>query len=120
QLVVLPSYREGFPTVPLEAAAMGLPVVATRVTGCRDAVVDGVTGTLVPAGDPEQLRNALRSYLDDPELALKRGLAGRVRVLREFRQDVVWENVDREYRRLLELQGGAPQRRPMSPRSLVR
>ncbi|HEX3159225.1 MAG TPA: glycosyltransferase family 4 protein, partial [Gemmatimonadaceae bacterium] len=48
-LVALPTYREGFPNVPLEAAAMALPVVATRVPGCVDAVADGATGTLVPA-----------------------------------------------------------------------
>ena len=108
QVVVLPTYREGFPTVPLEAASMGLPVVATRVTGCVDAVVDGVTGTLVPAGDPDRLRDALRTYLDHPDLGLEQGRAGRERVLREFRQDVVWEGFHQEYRRLLG--------RPLAPR----
>ena len=49
--VILPTYREGFPNVALEAAAMELPVLATSVTGCVDAVVDGVTGMLVPARD---------------------------------------------------------------------
>src|SRR5690606_1224468 len=50
-VVALPSYREGFPNVPLEAAAMELAVVATRIPGCVDAVVDGCTGTLVPPRD---------------------------------------------------------------------
>jgi lipopolysaccharide/colanic/teichoic acid biosynthesis glycosyltransferase/glycosyltransferase involved in cell wall biosynthesis len=125
QVLVLPTYREGFPTVPLEAAAMGLPVVATRVTGCVDAVLDGVTGTLVPAKDPDQLRDALRTYLDDPELGLERGRAGRERVLREFRQEVVWENFNREYRRLLDLKNGAGtgaahRRRPQGSTPIVR
>jgi len=116
QIVVLPTYREGFPTVPLEAAAMGLPVIATRVTGCVDAIVDGVTGTLVAARDPVQLRDALRTYLDDRELSLEQGRAGRARVLRDFRQEVVWESFHREYRRLLEFrQGpGAPALRRLS------
>jgi lipopolysaccharide/colanic/teichoic acid biosynthesis glycosyltransferase len=125
QIVVLPTYREGFPTVLLEAAAMGLPVIATRVTGCVDAVLDGVTGTLVPARDHDQLRDALRTYLDHPGLGLERGRAGRERVLREFRQEVVWENFHREYRRLLEVKNGdkasAPhRRRPAAPPRLVR
>ncbi len=103
-IVVLPTYREGFPTVPLEAGAMGLPVVATRVTGCVDAVLDGRTGTLVPAGDPVRLRKALRTYLDDPGLGVKHGRAGRERVLAEFPREVVWENFLQEYRRLLRFQ----------------
>jgi lipopolysaccharide/colanic/teichoic acid biosynthesis glycosyltransferase/glycosyltransferase involved in cell wall biosynthesis len=125
QIVVLPTYREGFPTVLLEAAAMGLPVVATRVTGCGDAVLDGVTGTLVPAGDPDRLSDALRTYLDQPGLGLERGRAGRERVLREFRQEVVWEHFHREYRRLLEFKNGnktsaAHRRRPSAALSVVK
>jgi lipopolysaccharide/colanic/teichoic acid biosynthesis glycosyltransferase len=118
QILVLPTYREGFPTVLLEAAAMGLPVIATRVTGCVDAVVDGETGTLVAARSPVQLTDALRSYLEHPELRLERGRAGRDRVLREFRQDVVWESFHREYCRLLEVRTGdsvAPPHRSPPP-----
>jgi lipopolysaccharide/colanic/teichoic acid biosynthesis glycosyltransferase/glycosyltransferase involved in cell wall biosynthesis len=111
QVVVLPSYREGFPTVPLEAAAMELPVVATRVTGCVDAVLDGVTGTLVSPGDPGRLGDALRTYLDHPERGVEQGRAGRERVLQDFRQDVVSEHFHREYRRLLDLKSGDDSRR---------
>ena len=64
-LLALPTYREGFPYVPMEAAAMALPVVATRVTGCVDAVVDGVTGTLVPPRDVAALAGAVADYLKD-------------------------------------------------------
>lgn len=118
QIVVLPTYREGFPTVPLEAASMGLPVVATRVTGCVDAVLDGATGTLVPPGSPGALVDALRRYLDHPELGREQGKAGRERVLREFRQDVVWEGFLGEYGRLLEREPAraAPRRRSTGPR----
>ena len=65
-IVVLPSYREGLPLVPLEAAAMALPVVATRIPGCVDAVVDGQTGTLVPPHDAWALAQAIQRYLEDP------------------------------------------------------
>jgi glycosyltransferase involved in cell wall biosynthesis len=104
-LVVLPTYREGFPNVPLEAAAMERPVVATRIPGCIDAVQDGVTGTLVPARDAESLCGAIGQYLDDPALRRQHGLAGRARVLRDFRQEVIWEAIYREYCRLLEEKG---------------
>jgi glycosyltransferase involved in cell wall biosynthesis len=101
-VVALPTYREGFPNVPLEAAAMRLPVVATRIPGCVDAVRDGVTGTLVAARDPGALANALRAYLRDPELRDRHGRAGRDRVLREFRSEAIWEAIHQEYRRQLE------------------
>ena len=59
-VVVLPTYREGFPVVPMEAAAMELPVVATEVPGCVDAVQDSVTGTLVPGGGSGESRERNR------------------------------------------------------------
>lgn len=104
-LVVLPTYREGFPNVPLEAAAMELPVVATRVPGCIDAVEDCVTGTLVPVRDADALATAIAMYIVDPELREKHGRAGRERVLRDFRQEVIWEAMYQEYCRLLREKG---------------
>jgi glycosyltransferase involved in cell wall biosynthesis len=107
-VVALPTYREGFPNVPLEAAAMGLPVVATRVPGCIDAVADGGTGLLVTPRDPEALREALARYLDDPGLRRGHGAAARARVLLEFRQEAIWEAIYREYCSLLGNLGLAP------------
>jgi glycosyltransferase involved in cell wall biosynthesis len=104
-VVVLPTFREGFPNVPLEAAAMGLPVVATRVPGCVDAVVEGVTGALVEPGDPRALTVAIERYLRDPGIRQRHGAAGQERVRREFRPEVIWEGVHREYLRLLEARG---------------
>jgi glycosyltransferase involved in cell wall biosynthesis len=106
-LVVLPTYREGFPNVPLEAAAMRLPVVATSVPGCVDAVQDGVTGTLVPAQDTAALAEAIDRYIHNPFLRKQHGKAGRARVLREFRQEVIWDALFQEYSKLL-FQKGAP------------
>jgi glycosyltransferase involved in cell wall biosynthesis len=101
-LVVLPTYREGFPNVPLEAAAMRLPIVATRVPGCIDAVADGETGLLVPPRDSAALGTAIERYLDHPELARSHAAAGRRRVLKEFRQEIIWAALHAEYLRLLE------------------
>lgn len=100
-MVVLPTYREGFPNVPLEAAAMGLPVVATRVPGCVDAVADGQTGLLVPAQDADALAKALRRYLDDPALRQEHGLAGRARTLREFDPALIWQGIYQIYAKRL-------------------
>jgi glycosyltransferase involved in cell wall biosynthesis len=101
-LLVLPTYREGFGTVLLEAAAMEIPVVATRITGCIDAVRDGETGTLVPARDAEALASAVRAYLDNPDLRRRHGKRGRQRVLRDFNPEVIREALYQEYLRLLD------------------
>jgi glycosyltransferase involved in cell wall biosynthesis/dTDP-4-amino-4,6-dideoxygalactose transaminase len=100
-VVALPTYREGFPNVALEAAAMALPIVTTAVPGCTDAVVDGVTGTLVAPRDPAALADALDAYLVDPDLRERHGQAGRERVVAQFRREAIIEAIAGEYRRLV-------------------
>ncbi len=102
---VLPSHREGFPNTPLEAAAMELPVVATRVDGCVDAVVDGVTGLLVPSRNPQALAAAIERLILDPELRQQMGQVGRRRVLNDFQPELIWESLYREYRELMNRHG---------------
>lgn len=75
----LSSLSEGFPNSVVEAMAAARPVVATDVGGVRDALVDGVTGLLVPAGDPAALGAALERVLGDPATAAAMGRAGRER-----------------------------------------
>lgn len=102
---VFASRREGFPNAPMEAAAMELPVVATRATGTVDAVVPGVTGALVPHDDAGALADAIAQYLRSPELRRRHGRAGRQRVLREFQQDRVWHALLDQYIALLQDRG---------------
>jgi len=79
-VVVCPSRSEGFPQVPLQAMAAGVPVVATRVGGTPEIVADGVTGLLVPSEDPAALAGALDRLLGDRNLARALGEAGRRRL----------------------------------------
>lgn len=83
-LLVLPSLSEGMPNAALEAMAFGTPVVATRVGGVPEVVIDGVTGILVEAADPGALADAMKSLIDDAGRAISYGKAGMARVRSDF------------------------------------
>ena len=100
-VLALPSYREGYPNVLLEAAAAQVPTVAFKATGSVDAICDGLTGTLVPLGDVGSFARALQRYLADNSLRHEHGQAGRERVLCHFRPEMIWESLYAEYSRLL-------------------
>ena len=100
-VLVLPTYREGLGMAALEASASALPVVASDIDGCRDAVIDQVTGTLVPPRDSSRLASALERYLDDEDLRICHGAAGRKRVVEAFNPKILWRRMNAEYERLL-------------------
>ncbi len=100
-LLVLPSYREGFPRAPMEASAMGIPAVVTDVRGCREAVEDEVNGLLFPAGDSEALARAIVDLLHDEVRRAEMGTAGRRLAEDRFDEQKVFDRVLREYERLL-------------------
>ncbi|MEU3253552.1 glycosyltransferase [Streptomyces sp. NPDC006997] len=97
-LVLCTPVYEPFGIVPLEAMACGVPVVATDVGGHRDSVADGVTGRLVPQGDPGALAAVTRELLADPELRHRYGDAGRARVLARFTWQRVADGAEQVYR----------------------
>jgi glycosyltransferase involved in cell wall biosynthesis len=86
-LLCLPSYREGFGSVVIEAAAAGVPAVASRIYGVVDAVVDGETGFLFEPGNIRDLAHKLGMLLDDPMLRKSLGSAARARAVAHFSQD---------------------------------
>lgn len=83
-MLCLPSYREGFGTVVIEAAAMGLPTVGTKIYGLTDAVVDGKTGRLVPVYDSQALADAIRGLVKDENLLRSMSAAARERAVNIF------------------------------------
>lgn len=90
-VLAFPSYREGFPNAPLEAAATALPSVGYACTGTVDAIRHQRTGLLVPVGDWRGLGEALCEYLSDRDLRERHGAAARERVLAHFSQPIVWQ-----------------------------
>jgi glycosyltransferase involved in cell wall biosynthesis len=103
----LPSYREGFGTVAVEAAAFGLPTVVTKIVGLVDAVESGVTGLAVPPKDVAALAEALRALAAAPARRVTLGEAGRRRVERLFDSAVINRGVVAEYFRLMRGASGA-------------
>jgi glycosyltransferase involved in cell wall biosynthesis len=88
-LMVLPTHREGFPNVALEAAACGLPVITTESTGARDAVLADLTGLLIPAGIPEAIVEASLELIRDGAKRRRMGEAGRRWVIEQFSSERV-------------------------------
>ncbi|MDQ4142563.1 MAG: glycosyltransferase family 4 protein [Actinomycetota bacterium] len=100
-LLVLPSLFEGIPRTLMEAAAMGLPVVATDVKGNREVVENEVTGLLVPYADPASLAAAISRLVSDPPLRRRFGENALASAASRFDERVVFDMIRREYDRLL-------------------
>jgi len=97
-LLLAPSLWEGFGLVFLEAMALGVPVISTRVIAIPEVIADGETGWLVPPGNVEALAGALRAALSDPDERRRRGEAGRARLEAQFTVDAMVERTLALYR----------------------
>jgi glycosyltransferase involved in cell wall biosynthesis len=102
---VLSTHSEGLPLSVLEAMAAGLPVVASNVGGMPELVAAGVSGLLVPPGDPDALAEAIERLLESPSLAQQLGHAGRRRVVENFDVEAVRKAHLALYRRMLASRG---------------
>ncbi|WGV12252.1 glycosyltransferase family 4 protein [Psychrobacter maritimus] len=88
-IYVLPSYREGTPRTVLEAMAMGRPIITTDAPGCRETVIDGYNGYLVPVKAVEELAAAMERFIVNPALIIEMGKASRQLVEEKFDVDAV-------------------------------
>ena len=116
-MVVLPSWREGLSRALIEAAAMERPIITTDVPGCRDVVVHGVCGLLVPPRNASALWLAIVLLLQQPQLARAFGKAARARVAAEFQVDLVNKRTLEQYHQLLSQPLARGRRREGSPAS---
>jgi glycosyltransferase involved in cell wall biosynthesis len=96
-LLAFPSRREGLPNAVLEAAASGVPAITTDATGAVDSVVDGVTGVVVPVGNPSRLQSALVELINDSDRRRELGAAAVERVRAEFDSQLVWARLNELY-----------------------
>lgn len=100
-IACLPSYREGLPKFLLEAASAGLPIVTTDVPGCREIVINGENGYLVPPRNSEALADAIAKLLNDERLRREMGVKGRALVEREFGINKIVDETISLYQRIL-------------------
>jgi glycosyltransferase involved in cell wall biosynthesis len=100
-ILCLPSYREGFGTIVIEAAACEVPSIATRIYGLTDAVIDGKTGLLADVADIPGFASAIVGLLSNEELRIKLGVAARMRAEKLFRQERITQELLEVYSQLL-------------------
>ncbi|MDP2689743.1 MAG: glycosyltransferase, partial [Deltaproteobacteria bacterium] len=98
---VFPSMREGMPKVVLEAMACGCPVVATDIPGCRELVLDGRNGFLVPVGSPARIRDAIQGLHDNSGRLGEMGRMSRMLIERNHTWDAVALRIEGFYREVL-------------------
>lgn len=101
-LFVLPSYREGMPRTIIEAMASSKPVIATNIRGCREEVVPGLTGLLVPPRDATALAGAIVSILKNPQMAHQMGAEGRRRACELFDERIVLDRQLKAYTEVIQ------------------
>ncbi|MDN5479860.1 MAG: glycosyltransferase family 4 protein, partial [Chryseobacterium sp.] len=87
---VLPTYREGFPTVSLEASSMKLPVLITKATGCEESIIENKTGLFIK-NDPSDIRQKIEFYIENPEMKQLHGDNGRDFVRQHFEETKIWD-----------------------------
>lgn len=90
-IFVMPSYREGFGNVIIEASALKRPVISTDIPGCRDAVMNNQSGIMVGLQDIKSLQQAIEQLIRDPKKRKTMGQIGREWVKENFNRDIVWD-----------------------------
>ena len=92
-VMVLPSYREGFGIVAIEAQALGVPVITTDIPGPRDAIINGKTGVLIPIADEESLMAAMHKLKNDQDLIKYMSDNALPFIKENFEQEKFWKKV---------------------------
>lgn len=96
-IVVLPTWREGLSKSILESASMSLPIITTDVPGCKEVIKHGYSGILVPPRNANQIKNAIRNYLENPSIALKYGQNARNSVVHNFSLERINNQILKKY-----------------------
>jgi glycosyltransferase involved in cell wall biosynthesis len=96
-VLVFPSYREGFPNVPIQAGAMGLPSIVTDINGCNEIIQDGYNGLIIPSKNEIELENAMLRLVEERELLEKLASNSRSSIVSRFNQADIWPLIKQTY-----------------------
>ncbi len=97
---VFPSYREGFPSVVMEAGAMGLPSIVTNINGCNEIIIEGENGMIIPVKDVDALEGSMEKMLVDGETRERLKRNARELITSRYERQSLWDGILAEYRRL--------------------
>lgn len=103
--LIFPSYREGFPNVPMQAGAMGLPCIVTDINGCNEIITHEDNGLIIPPKNCKELEKAMFRILEDKKLTQKMASNARHRIVSRFDQQTIWRLIKEEYDEQLKLAG---------------
>lgn len=92
---ILPTYREGFPTVVLEASSMELPIIITKATGCKEAIIENQTGIFIE-NSSSSIVSGIEKYINNPNLIQRQGKEGRKFVSDNFQQEKIWDIINKK------------------------
>ena len=101
-LLVLPSYREGFPNVPMQAGAFGVPSIVTNINGCNEIIIEGVNGILIRPKNSEDLTKSIIKILIDSDFYNRLSMNCRKLIVDRFEQENLWNKILVDYNLQLE------------------
>lgn len=96
-VLVFPSYREGFPNVVIQAGAMELPSIVSNINGCNEIIIDGKNGTIIPVKNTKAIKSAMQKMIYDKEYYFRLRKNARQMIESRYEQDVVWSALLEEY-----------------------
>jgi glycosyltransferase involved in cell wall biosynthesis len=103
--LVFPSYREGFPNVPMQAGCFDLPAIVTNINGCNEIIIEKENGLIIPVKDAEALRNAMECLYLEQNLYQSMSTKARKMIVARYEQSVVWSLILAEYELNLKQKG---------------